>query len=128
MKEYKVKVFANRVEWYFEGKLHREGGPAIEFADGGKEWYKNDKLHREDGPAIEWFSGTKIWYKNNLRHRENGPAIEYFYGHKEWYLEGKWLTKLEFDKAIKANKAKSAPTCDNKYVEVDGIKYKLVKI
>ncbi len=32
--------------------------------DGTKRWYLNDKLHREDGPAIEYASGTKYWYLN----------------------------------------------------------------
>ena len=104
MKEYTVKVFDNKTEWYFEGKLHRE-----------------------DGHAVEWSDGDKHWYKNGKRHREDGPAIEYNNGYKAWYLKGKYLTKEEFDKAIKA-KAKATPTCENKCVEVDGIKYKLVKI
>ena len=25
----------------------------------------NDKLHREDGPAIEWANGDKEWYLND---------------------------------------------------------------
>ena len=58
-------------------------------------------------------------------HREDGPAIEYADGAKYWYIENNRLTKAEFDKAIKA---KAPPTCENKCVEVDGIKYKLVKI
>jgi len=102
MKEYKVKVFENRVEWYFEGKLHREGGPACEYAD-----------------------GTKSWHKNGLLHREDGPAIEFSNGNKSWWFEGKKLSKTDFDKAIKA---KTTPTCEDKCVEVDGVKYKLVKI
>ena len=37
-----------------EYKLHRkDNGPAIEHTNGKKEWYKEGKLHREDGPAIE---------------------------------------------------------------------------
>ena len=32
-------------EWWLNGKLHREDGPAIEWADGSKEWYLNGKLH-----------------------------------------------------------------------------------
>ena len=28
--------------WYLNGQLHREGGPAVEFADGTKFWYLND--------------------------------------------------------------------------------------
>ena len=47
------------IKWYKNGLLHREDGPAIEWADGGKEWYINDKLHREDGPAVEYSDGTK---------------------------------------------------------------------
>ena len=33
---------------------------------GTKSWYLNDKLHREDGPAIEWADGTKYWYLNGV--------------------------------------------------------------
>jgi hypothetical protein len=36
-------------------------------AYGSKFWYLNGKLHREDGPAIEWASGDKWWYLNNKR-------------------------------------------------------------
>jgi len=42
MIEYKVKVHEN----------------------GTKFWYLNGKLHREDGPAVEWANGTKSWYLN----------------------------------------------------------------
>jgi hypothetical protein len=31
-------------EWFLNGKLHREDGPAIEYGDGQKSWYLNDKL------------------------------------------------------------------------------------
>ncbi|MDP2696092.1 MAG: hypothetical protein Q8O87_02455 [bacterium] len=51
-----------RVEYRLDGKLHREDGPALEFASGNKYWYKNGEFHREDGPAIEWADGTKTWY------------------------------------------------------------------
>jgi len=30
--------------------------------NGDKFWYLNDKLHREDGPALEYASGNKYWY------------------------------------------------------------------
>ena len=75
--------------WYLNGKLHREDGPSIEWADGDKEWWLNDKLHREDGPAIECPNGDKLWSLNGKRHREDGPAVEYASGHKEWYLNDK---------------------------------------
>jgi hypothetical protein len=53
-----------------------------------RHWYKNNNLHREDGPAIEYADGTKYWYKEGKRHREDGPAVEYPDGTKYWYLEG----------------------------------------
>ena len=50
MIEYTVKVINNRQEWFLNGKLHREDGPAI--IEGNRQaWYLNGKLHREDGPA-----------------------------------------------------------------------------
>ena len=48
--------------WFLGHYLHREDGPAIEYADGAKAWYLNGKLHREDGPAVEWAGGDKEWY------------------------------------------------------------------
>jgi len=51
--------------WYQNGKLHRENGPAIEYANGGEEWRQNGKLHRLDGPAVEWFDGSKEWWLND---------------------------------------------------------------
>jgi len=51
--------------WYKDGRLHREGGPAIEYYDGDKSWYLNGVLHREDGPAREWSNGDKRWYLND---------------------------------------------------------------
>jgi len=43
---------------------------------GTKRWYnENRELHREDGPAIEWADGSEEWYLNDKRHREDGPAI-----------------------------------------------------
>ncbi len=65
MIEYKVKVHENGNKyWFLNGRLHREDGPAFEYARGHKVWYLNDKLHREDGPACEYYDGTKHWYLN----------------------------------------------------------------
>jgi hypothetical protein len=65
MIEYTVKVHPNGSKyWYLNGKLHREDGPAKEWASGTKKWYLNGEMHREDGPAVEWASGTKCWYLN----------------------------------------------------------------
>ena len=96
MIKYTVHVHTNGTkEWYLNGELHREDGPAIEYANGGKSWFLNDNLHREDGPAIEYTNGAKEWYLNGKRHREDGPAIEYADGGKSWYLNGKELTEKD---------------------------------
>jgi hypothetical protein len=73
-------------EWYLNGKLHREDGPAVERASGTKQWLLNGSLHREDGPALEWADGNKYWFLNGKRHREDGPACENKDGYKQWYL------------------------------------------
>ena len=84
--------------WYINGKLHREDGPAIEWENGDKYWYINDKLHREDGPAIEWADGSNFWYVNGKRHRADGPAEEYASGRKRWYLNDiRLIRPKEFD-------------------------------
>ena len=71
------------------GKLHREDGPAVEYANGAKLWYVNDKRHRIGGPAAEWANGDKWWYVNGELHREDGPAVELANGTKWWYVNSK---------------------------------------
>lgn len=37
----------------------------VKINDGAKEWYLNGELHREDGPAVEYAGwGAKRWYIN----------------------------------------------------------------
>ena len=87
--------------------------------NGATRWYnKNNELHREDGPADEWASGTKSWYLNGKLHREDGPAVECASGSKYWYLNDKELTEKEF------NNRKNKP-CIGKKVIIDGIEYTL---
>ena len=89
-KTYEVRVYESGAkEWWLNNKLHREDGPAVEYANGTKYWYLNGEHHREDGPAVEWASGTKKWYLNGKRHREDGPAVEWASGTKHWYLNDK---------------------------------------
>jgi len=81
--------------WYLNDVLHREDGPAEEWADGDKYWYLNGLRHREDGPACEWADGDKYWYLNGLRHRVDGPAEEWADGTKYWWLNGVELFQPE---------------------------------
>ena len=124
MQTYKVTVYEDKtICWYNDkDRLHRLNGPAIEHADGDKSWYVNGKRHRLDGPAIEYASGYKEWWVEGKRHRLDGPAIEWADGNKVWYVEGKFMTEKEFNEYIKPK-----PSCEGKIVEIEGIKYKLVK-
>jgi hypothetical protein len=124
MQTYKVTVDEDKnICWYNDKEnRHRLNGPAIEWANGHKEWWVNGKLHRLDGPAIECANGDKAWWVDGKPHHLDGPAIEYKYGHKEWWVNGKLMTEKEFNEYIKPK-----PSCEGKVVEVDGIKYKLVK-
>ena len=89
--------------WYKDGYVHRDDGPAAEYANGNKFWFKFGKCHREDGPAVIWNNG-EFWYKNDLKHRENGPAVIWENGSKEYWYNGKQFnckTTEEFLRLIK---------------------------
>ena len=59
------------IQYKLNGKLHREDGPAVIFADGTQSWCLNDKLHRLDGPAIIRANGTQWWYINDKKYNFN---------------------------------------------------------
>ncbi len=85
-------------------------------------WYNDkEKLHRLDGPAFEYANGDKAWYVDGKRHRLDGPAIEEANGYKAWYVNGKLMTEEEVELFF------GQPSCEGKVVEVDGVKYRLVK-
>ena len=75
--KYRVEVDICGTRRYHNGanQLHRENGPAVEYADGTKCWYQKGLLHRTDGPAIEYSDGDKFWYQNDKLHRTDGPAV-----------------------------------------------------
>ena len=122
MIEYTVRVFSSGNKyWYLNRKLHREDGPATEYANGTKFWYLNGKLHREDGPAVEHANGAEFWYLDGKLHREDGPATECADGEKSWYLNGIEMTQEEHEKRINP--------CLNKTITItiDGVEYNLVR-
>ena len=73
-------------------QFHREDGPAVEHADGGREWWIDGKLHREDGPAVIKESVTSYWNKGKLN-RINGPAVIYANGAEEFWENGACLSQ-----------------------------------
>jgi hypothetical protein len=95
------------------------------YTDGDKFWYQNGQQHRLDGPAVERTDGSKIYYLHGQRHRLDGPACEYANGEKYWYIKGIKYSKEEFDNKIKEL---TKPSCEGKFVEVDGVKYQLVRV
>lgn len=49
--------------WY---KFHRKNGPAWIQKSGYQYWFQRGKLHREDGPAIEYANGEHSYYLNDV--------------------------------------------------------------
>ena len=100
---YRIEVNGYGTRRYYNsaGQLHREGGAAVEQANGGKRWYQNGMLHRTDGPAVEYADGSKLWYQNGLLHRTDGPAIEWADGDEFWYINDRMMTEDELIQAVK---------------------------
>ena len=125
VKKYYVTVDdAGTTCWYKDAKhsiRHRDGGPAIEYANGCKEWWQNDQYHRTDGPAIEYADGSKSWWQNGQRHRADGPAIEWTSGRKDWFINGNRMTEPEF-------LAATQPVVEMTVADVEKLLGKRVKI
>jgi antitoxin component YwqK of YwqJK toxin-antitoxin module len=107
-----IRQYHKNGQLYYEayrlnGKRHNTTGPAY------KEWYDNGKLSCES-----------YWINGEL-HNINGPAYRCWYGNgqlgcEEYFIEDKKLTKEQFE---------NRKNCiENKVVEIDGKKYKLVNI
>ena len=73
----------------------------IAHENGTLEWYENGMLHREDGPAVIHANGSKDWCLRGRVHRNDGPAAEHEDGSFSWYLDGRnypymtWLEKTD---------------------------------
>ena len=91
---------------------------------GDVRWYKDAKctiLHRENGPAVEYADGDKFWYQNGQFHRIDGPAIVYSNGQEEWYINDRHLTEAEF-------LAATQPVVEMTVAEVEKLLGKRIKI
>ena len=76
-----VDFMGTRRYYNGEGQLHRLHGPAVEFLSGERWWFQNGKLHRTDGPAI--ISKTCV------------PSF---------WLNGEYMTKMEYKRAVRCVK------------------------
>lgn len=68
-----------------QGRVSRADGPARKWADGTVAHYWEGKLHRDSGPAIEYprpygqfGAGPDEYWRHGRRHRIDGPAREPF--------------------------------------------------
>lgn len=108
---YEIRTKEGLIEFYLNGVLHREDGPAWYHIGGSRKWCQNGKLHREDGPAIidvrgylHWYidgqrhrvggpayiepTGDMFYYQNDVLHREDGPAVARVNGKNETWVNG----------------------------------------
>lgn len=95
-----------REHWH-RGRLHREDGPAVEFA--GKElhlrlpfgelrlfgpvelWFRRGRLHRDGEPAVRDAKGSALWFTEGRVHRDDGAAVEDVDDHGTnlwWFRDG----------------------------------------
>jgi hypothetical protein len=68
-----------------------------------EDWYKDGKLHRDDGPATVISDGYKAWYWKGFFHRTNGPARIWGDGTKEWWITGCCYTKEKWWNLLSQN-------------------------
>lgn len=98
-------------EWYSNGVIHREHGPAIVDDSGVQEWYRNGFRHRDDGPASivdRHNHQEERYYNNGLPHRLDGPALVLnLHGNvlKQYALNGKWYENEPAQKKAWAQRA-----------------------
>ena len=59
--EYSVKVYWGNTEYYKNGDL-----PAVITTRGDLEYWKNGRRHRDNGPAVIRKDGVCSWYKNGV--------------------------------------------------------------
>jgi len=89
-------------------KINRNGdrfwfkGEAPEIVE-GRMWWFGGKLHREDGPAVEWANGTKEWCIDNDNHRIGGPSIEFGDGNNNHFaIDGRGKFEKEYWRTLRA--------------------------
>lgn len=73
--------------WFFEGRLHREDGPAITNEDFAYYWYHDGLLHRGNNlPAMVRSDGKREWWTNGRPNPSACTASQKFFIHSEMLL------------------------------------------
>lgn len=70
---------------------------AIFTSDGYISWEQDGKLHRLGAPAVISPDGTQQWLRNGYLHRIDGPAVIRANGATEYWVDGRSLTKKNFN-------------------------------
>lgn len=82
-------------------KIHRDGAPAIECADGSEWWYQKGVKHRDGGPAVIRANGEYQWRAYGRLHRADGPAKVDEDGHEQWALYGeRFNNRAEWERTL----------------------------
>ena len=69
---------------------------------GTRKYYNHaGQLHRDAGPAVEYANGTGLWVHNGVLHRADGPAMVYADGTCEWWVHGVNYTEEEYHRQLK---------------------------
>ena len=84
-----------RVVWTLRGYR------IVERYNGTLNWFKDGKLHRDDGPAIVQANGTLAWAHRGELHRTDDPAVVFSNGDVDWYLHGEKLDKSHIAEGLK---------------------------
>jgi hypothetical protein len=72
----------------------------IECLNGDIFWYFNSKLHRIGGPAVELHNESKGYILNGKLHRAGSSAVKCADGYKEYYLYGIQYTEKKYNEKI----------------------------
>lgn len=94
--------FLYKANYYQNGLLHREDGPAAIDHYGGQYYYQNGRPHREGAPAVISHNGDQYYFQNGNLHRLDGPAIIHNNGDQEYYQNDK-LHRLDGPAIINTN-------------------------
>ena len=105
-----------KTDWEYDSNnnlIHSKNSSGIEY------WYEydsnNNVIHFKDSSGYEFWN--KYDSNNNLIHYKNSS------GNESWYdSTGNQITKQQFELNQKTM------TCENKVVEIDGVKYKLILV
>ena len=67
--------FNDCIQFYENGCLHKDKGPAVISSDGYIGYYIKGKLHRENGPARMWPDGREEYWIHGI-HIKNCTSVE----------------------------------------------------